>query len=385
MNNFLNSLRLRLFITLKTLGYTQTYTESFYKIYLNHNKIIHFRNGHPVYSLSTPALFSKPAANLIARSFYRSIQNKNLPNMMSFAINDDCNAACKHCSFYSGVDDKTKKELTLKEAKKVIKDAQELGVSVINFVGGEPLLREDFPQILKSVDKDLSTTVMFTNGFYLEEKARELKDAGLDSVYISIDSADSRKHDILRGKKGIFEKAITGIRTAKDVGLSVGISCCITPETYKDGEFDKVVKLAKEIGVHEVLIFDAMPTGRFKMRDDLVDNNGWIEDMIEDSKKYNDDSSYPGVLLWAYATSHRSAGCACGTSYFYVSPYGDIMPCDFNHAKFGNLREKTLYEIWDNMSNMDDFRSSKWGGCKVKDSKFRTKKTVDLGKGCAGC
>lgn len=121
------------------------------------------------------------------------------------------------------------------------------------------------------------------------------------------------------------------------------------------------------------------------MRDDLVDNNGWIEDMIEDSKKYNDDSSYPGVLLWAYATSHRSAGCACGTSYFYVSPYGDIMPCDFNHAKFGNLREKTLYEIWDNMSNMDDFRSSKWGGCKVKDSKFRTKKTVDVGKGCAGC
>ncbi|WP_199318815.1 hypothetical protein [Leptolyngbya sp. FACHB-541] len=81
------------------------FVEVLYRIYLNHNKVIHFRNGYPVYSLSTPALFSKPAANFIARALYRTIQNKNLPNMMSFAVNDDCNAACQHCSFFTAVEE----------------------------------------------------------------------------------------------------------------------------------------------------------------------------------------------------------------------------------------------------------------------------------------
>ncbi|WP_199313513.1 hypothetical protein [Leptolyngbya sp. FACHB-671] len=49
------------------------FVEVLYRIYLNHNKVIHFRNGYPVYSLSTPALFSKPAANFIARALYRTI------------------------------------------------------------------------------------------------------------------------------------------------------------------------------------------------------------------------------------------------------------------------------------------------------------------------
>lgn len=134
-----------------------------------------------------------------------------------------------------------------------------------------------------------------------------------------------------------------------------------------------------------MLIFDAMPSGRFSKRKDLVDNNDWVEDMIEKSKKYNEDLSYPGVLLWAYATSHRSVGCSCGTNYFYVSPYGDIMSCDFNHAKFGNIKEKPLYKIWDSLSTTDGFSQSKWGGCKIKDSKYRKKKTVDGSGGCANC
>jgi MoaA/NifB/PqqE/SkfB family radical SAM enzyme len=346
---------------------------------LNHNKIIHFRNGYPVYSLSTPALYSKPAANFFARQMFRTIQNKNMPNIASFAVNDVCNANCEHCSFFSGVDEKSGKTLTLEEAKKLIKDIQELGVSVINFVGGEPLLREDLPEIIRSVDKDISTTIIFTNGFLLAEKAKKLKEAGLDSIYISLDSAEQKAHDLIRGTKGIFKKALDGIRIAKDLGFSVGISCCITPELFRKGEMEKIIDLGKDLGVHEVLVFDAMPCGRYKNRKDLIDNNDWVEEIIKVSEKYNSDPSYPGVLIWAYATSYRSVGCSCGTAYFYVSPYGDIMSCDFNHYKFGNIRKKPLYQIWDELSSLDVFKQAKWGGCKIKDSKYLIEKTVSPG------
>lgn len=383
--NLFQQLRLKWFLATRTLGYSQDYAEQVYKIYLNHNKIIHFRKGHPVYSLSTPALYSKPAANFFARSLFRTIQNKNMPNLMSFAVNDVCNAACEHCSFFNGVADNSKKTLTLDECKSVIKQAQDLGVSVINFVGGEPLMREDLPEIIRSVDKNLATTVMFTNGWELDVRVQELCDAGLDGVYISLDSADEEKHDLFRRKKGLYDAAIAGIEHAKELGMSTGISCCITPETFAAGEMDRIIELGKKIGIHEVLVFDAMPTGRYKHRKDLIDNQDWIEKMIEASKKYNNDDSYPGVLIYAYATSYRSVGCSCGTSYLYLSPYGDVMSCDFNHAIFGSIHEKPLYKIWDDMTSRPEFVRAKWGGCKIKDSESRKSDAVSCETNKCGC
>ena len=152
MNSFVNKLRLKLFTSTKTLGYSQDYSETIYKIYLNHNKVVHWRDGYPVYSLSSPALYSKPSANFFARQMFRAIQNKNIPNMMSFAVNDVCNLNCEHCSFFSAIEDRSRKVLTLKQAQKLMREAQDLGVSVMNLVGGEPLLRDDLPEIIKSIN-----------------------------------------------------------------------------------------------------------------------------------------------------------------------------------------------------------------------------------------
>lgn len=379
MRAWLNKVRLKWIVATKSFDYTIDFYERIYKRYLNHNKIIHYRDGLPVYSLSTPAMYSKPAANLFSQTIFRSIQNKNLPNMLSFAIDDICNALCQHCSFFEGVADKSRKVFTLEQCQQVVQDAQALGVSVINFVGGEPLLREDLTNILKSVDKTLSTTLIFTNGSLLEERAESLKKAGLDSVFVSIDAADPKKHDSFRGKKGLFAKAIKGIAKAKEVGLSVGISCTLTPDSFAEGELDKITSLGKQLGVHEVVIFDAMPTGRYKYRKDLVDNNSWVEDVIKKTDRYNTDPTFPGVLVWGYATSYRSVGCACGTSYFYISPYGDIMSCDFNHKAFGNVLEKPLHELWETLSSSKDFSCAKWGGCKIKDSRYRNKGAASAG------
>lgn len=382
MKSFLNKLRLQFFYASKSLGYGQDSSDIFYKIYLNHNKIIHWRDGYPVYSISLPPLYSKSAANLIARQIFRIIQNKNTPNLMSFAVNDDCDAACEHCSFFTGVDDKKRQVLNLEECKKLISDAQEIGVSAINFVGGEPLLRDDLLDIIKSVDKNYMSTFMFTNGSLLEEKALDLKKAGLGGLYVSLDSAEPRKHDLFRRKKGLFEKAMKGINKAKKAGLTTGISCSITPQSFKDGELDRIIELGRKIGVHEIMVFDAMPTGRFKLRKDLIDNPGWVDEIIQVSRKYNRDNSYPGVLVWGYATSHRSVGCVCGTSYCYVSPYGDIMSCDFNHAIFGNIKDEPFYKIWDRLTNRSEFKKAKWGGCKVKDSEYLSSSAVSTGNGC---
>lgn len=361
------------------MGYGTDAIDILYRIYLNHSKVIHFRRGLPVFSLTTPALFSKPMANFLARTIYRSLQNRNLPNLLSFAVNDACNSACTHCSFFTAVDQPGRPTLSLSEATLVIEQAQELGVSVMNFVGGEPLLRDDLPQIVQSVDKDLSTTLLFTNGWLLEKRIADLKAAGLDSVFVSIDSADAARHDAFRQTHGLFERALVGIRRARKLGLSTGFSVSVTPESWRDGELQRIIELARSVGVHEVLVFETFPTGRYQQRDDMVDNTEWVDAMIRETKPYNRDARYPGVTLFSYVASHRSVGCSCGATYFYVSPYGDVMSCDFNHARFGNVLDEPLWRIWERLSTRPEFRQAKWGGCKIKDSEFRALDSV-----CAG-
>lgn len=370
MPSWLSQLRLKWFQATHALSFSQDLVEQVYKIQLNHSKVIHIRDGHPVYSLSAPALYSKPAAHFLARVLYRSIQNKNIPHLMSLAVTDVCNASCKHCCFYDAFEDPTREPLTLAQLKTLVREAQELGVSQINFVGGEPLNRPDLTDVIRSVDKNLSSTLMYTNGWNLSDRAPSLREAGLDSVYVSIDSADRKKHDTSRGSEGFFDRALKGIKAALRSGMSTGISCCLTPEAFRAGDFETLVEFARNHGVHEVIVFDAMPTGRMSDREDLIDDEAWLEELIQRSKRFNADLSYPGVLIHAHMTSHRSLGCSCGTSFFYVSPYGDVTSCDFNHRSFGNVLEEPLFKIWDTLTSNEAYHQSKWGGCKVKDSHF---------------
>lgn len=376
-----SELRLRWFMATHALGYGADFTRILYRIYLGHDKVVHYRRGHPVASLTTPALFSRPSANFLSRILYRGIQNRNLPNMVSLAVNDVCDAGCEHCSFFAAVEQPGRHVLSGPEIVKLIADAQELGVSVINFVGGEPLLRDDLPDLVRAVDKDLSTTVLFTNGSRLEGRAQELAKAGLDSVFVSIDASDATEHDRFRRAEGLFDKALAGIHQARRLGMSTGFSVTMTPESWAAGELDRIMDLAKRERVHEVLVFDALPTGRYAGRTDLVDNHDWVERMMRGAAHYHRDPHAPGLTFFAHVTSHRSVGCSCGTSYFYVSPYGDIMSCDFNHARFGNVLEAPLWQLWEGLTTRAEFCRAKWGGCKVQDSAFRELEGVSVDAG----
>ncbi len=348
--------------------YSDFFTRNLYRIYLGHNKIIHFRDGFPVYSLSTPALFSRAAANFLQRNFFKTITGRTNHNLMSLAITEKCCANCQHCSFQT--EDLKQKQNPLKKEEliKLIKDAQELGVTVINILGGEPLLHPDILEIIGAVNKNLSTVILITNGMKLKAIAHNLKRVGLDGVYVSIDSADPDKHNRFRNTLGIFEAAMEGIKNAKRAGLSVGISCCVDPESLASGELEKIFELGKKIGVHEILVFGATPSGKYSSRSDLMDRNSFTDDLIAFAGKYNRRQDYPGILIYGYTSSHRSIGCSGGVNYFYVNPFGEVSPCDFNHAVFGNIREKPLHEILDSMAAAFEGHT-KYGGCRLKDSR----------------
>ena len=354
-------------INLKQMAnYTNERIDLSFERYIGHRKVIRYAAGLPVYTLSLPPVYSSAFANFLANLSYKETQGKPAPFLVSVAITDICNAKCEHCSFFTSLDDPDKQPLSAEELMDFIHQAQDLGACVFDFVGGETLMHPRWREIFQSVDKRRSHVFLFTNGWFLAEAAAGLHAAGVGGVYVSLDACEAEAHDRKRGLPGLFAKAMEGIEAAKKADLTVSISCCIDEEDFERGELDRIIELGRRQGVHEVLVFDAVPVGRFSARDDLRGNKTWQEQMIEHVKVYNQNDSYPGVLIYAYTTSHMSLGCPGGTCYLYMTPYGEICPCDFHHRKFGNIREEPLAVIWDRMSQRLGCRGSSLAGCRAK-------------------
>lgn len=341
-----------------------------YDIYLNHHKIIHWRDGYPVYTLGSPALFSKPQANFIMRNVYGVIQNRVLPNLMSFAITPTCTLSCPQCSFVDLGRDTTQSPLSFEESRQALKAAQDMGVSVISLTGGEPLSCPHLEDLLRSIDKDLSTVILFTSGLGLETRAAGLRRAGLDGLYVSIDEPEAALHDRHRGRPGLFDEAMRGIAAAKQAGLTVGMSICAFPGSLESGRLARLIDLGRARGVHEIVIFAAAPSGNLKHRQDLCQPE-WIDEIVRFTERYRDDSRYPGVIAYNYNASWRGLGCSGGTRWFFLDPYGNVHPCDFNHLKVGNIREELLSRLWDRLVHPPPFQETTWTGCKLRDPQYR--------------
>ena len=129
------------------------------------------------------------------------------------SITDVCNFKCGYCLPNGYQTDKSdnRKFLHLDEIKRLAKALSELGVSKIRLTGGEPTVRKDFFDIIKTIKENsgIKKTVITTNGYHLDKIAHKIKESNLDGINISIDSLNretfkritshDRLDEILRG------------------------------------------------------------------------------------------------------------------------------------------------------------------------------------------
>ena len=131
------------------------------------------------------------------------------------SITDVCNFKCSYCLPNGYQIDKSdnRKFLHLDEIRRLAKALSELGVNKIRLTGGEPTVRKDFFDIVKTIKENsgIKKTVITTNGYQLNKIAHKIKESGLDGINISIDSLNretfkrvtshDRLDEILRGIK----------------------------------------------------------------------------------------------------------------------------------------------------------------------------------------
>ena len=260
-----------------------------------------------------------------------------------------CNLRCKHCYASAGIP--SKNELSTGEIRSLLREAAEMGVIRVALGGGEPLLREDFIDIVRYA-AGLGLWVEFsTNGYFLtEDVVKKLTSLGIFWVQISLESSDKRVNDYIRSS-GAFDAAVKAIRLAKEKGLFVTVRT--TLNKVNASMLGEMLSFLQELNVDAWFIAQLIPSGRaLHYKNWLLTNDEYVEAVNRVKSKARGKPKIIGggentSRLGGKASSSKVL-CPAAFSILSVTPTGNVKPCPYFPDNFsaGNIRETSLREIW---------------------------------------
>ena len=179
---------------------------------------------------------------------------------LRISVTEACNFRCVYCA-PNGYAAPKISPLTVEEIERVTRAAVALGVTKIRLTGGEPLLRRDIIEIVRAVAtvegvRDLALT---TNGFLLARLARDLADAGLNRVNISLDTLRRARFAQITGIDA-FDEVWAGIRAAEQAKLEPVKINVVALRGINDDEFADFARLTLAHTWH-VRFIELMPVG----------------------------------------------------------------------------------------------------------------------------
>jgi cyclic pyranopterin phosphate synthase len=159
------------------------------------------------------------------------------------SLTQRCNLNCLYCHHEGEGNDGG--EMTTAEVLRIVKVARSLGVRRVKYTGGEPLLRSDIIEIIRgTVSMNLEDVAITTNGSLLKLYARDLVDAGLHRLNVSLPSIRPEVYHSLTG--GFLEEVIEGIREAQGLGVEIKLNVVIM-KGVNEGEIDQLLQFARSI------------------------------------------------------------------------------------------------------------------------------------------
>lgn len=298
-------------------------------------------------------LKKKPLVSFrVAKGFFnKTVLQKNVLRTVDIAVNYDCHFKCEFCSAAS-LRNKNKRYLTLGKIKTLIREAQNLGAVHVNFTGGEPLLRDvnELCDIIQHINPEKMLVSLVTNGlFCTEESIEKLKNAGLDTLQLSVESIDPQKHDRLRGITGCWKKSIDAARYAKKIGLNV----CLNMVLFKGNieEAEKLARFCEEKG-YFLTVNIASSVGNWKGKN----KNKICNEFLPMLNKLLNQNYIRNDTSWNF---NLRQGCPGGTERVYITAYGDVLTCPLVHVSYGNILKeplKTIHERMNSFSFIKDWK-----------------------------
>ncbi len=179
-------------------------------------------------------------------------------NYLRLSVTEACNFRCSYCA-PNGHRRPTAPPLTLTEIEQVVRAAVAIGIVNIRLTGGEPLMRRDIVEIVRTIIAidGVSDVSLTTNGYRLAELALPLKGTGLSRVNVSLDTLRRDRFARVVGRDA-FDRVWRGIVTAEEVGLVPLKINVVMLRGMNDDEVDDFARLTQERPWH-VRFIELMP------------------------------------------------------------------------------------------------------------------------------
>ena len=280
------------------------------------------------------------------------MKNAKIPINIIISLTNKCNLKCIHC--FKNCSNKNKNSIpyeTLIDALKFLKDKS---IS-IQLTGGEPMLHDNFFNILSYCIDNFRTTITTTGTLINSNNVKNFK--YIDNVQLSLYSHDKNIHDSITRTPGSFKKTILTIKELSNMEIPSTIATIVTKSNIN--HIEDIINTAYKSGANSIRFGTLIPYGRGTSLSSWILSEKEMKNvelqLEELSKKYKNKIN---VQTWhEYNTNlkinskYKALGCGGGLLSWCISEMGIIKPCEFlddNVYPIGNIKETEVKNlVWE--------------------------------------
>lgn len=297
--------------------------------------------------------FNKCMSEVRYSEFAKSMYGRTLRNRIPFdgmlEITDRCNHRCVHCCCNQDIDDQSlrEKELSTSDIFKILDDIERRGCLWLLLTGGEPLIRNDFPDIYIYAKKKGFIVSLFTNGTLITSKVIDLfKEWPPHKVEVTLYGASKAVYEDITRTPGSFDRCMAGIEHLLKASIKLKLKT-IAITLNKDEIWD-MKAIAKNLGVDfrfdyvlQSRIDGSKGPRRYRISpEDAVRLDTMDEERRKSWVEYTERAA-------GFQISDLQFSCGGGGTSFFIDPYGRMSICDMCRAYSRDIKKEGFDRIWD--------------------------------------
>lgn len=314
------------------------------------------------------------------------------PFMIIWETTHACDLACRHCRA-EAIPEHDPLSLNFEEAKRLLEQVESFGRPrpIFIFTGGDPFKRADLFELLAYGNQLGLAMAVSPSGTPLlnEANLRRVKENGAKAISLSIDGSTPERHDDFRRVPGSFALTTRGWQIAREVGLKLQLNTTVT--RYNLDDLPNIFRLVAEYGAMTWSAFFLVPTGRGKAEDEISPAEyEAVMHFLYDCSKYisaktTEGHHYKRVVLQRSILDEKGLAVEdyfdlhpvyfqlreglrqvvaekglvqkeniirtpmhinAGNGFVFISRRGEVFPSGFMPISVGNVREKSLVELY---------------------------------------
>ncbi len=288
------------------------------------------------------------------------------PRWLLAELSYKCPLQCPYCSNpldYAKYGD----ELSTEDWKRVLTQARKMGAVQLGFSGGEPLTRQDLPELVKHARELGYYSNLITSGYGLDEaKIVQLKQAGLDHIQVSIQASSQELNDHLAGTESYQHKQEVA-KLVKKHGYPMVL--CVVIHRGNIHQMQQILEMAESLGADYLELANTQYYGWAHLnRDLLLPTKEQFDEAEKIAQAFKEKVNGRMKIYYVIPDFYEDRPKACmngwGTTFLTIAPDGAALPCHSARELPGmecpNVKDYSIEQIWNESKAFNFFRGFDW-------------------------